>query len=519
MAEEITSKCRTCMNQLFNFYQIYDYVDESNRIVDMLDVVVPQIRIKEAGNSFSHLMCQMCVDKLITGYKFQRLCIETDNHLRCQLGVAPLAAYMKSDALIDTINTCELRPATDSGNNVKKAERVTEISNTNTKFECSDCGKVFDCMSRLKGHSTLHRNKKEKEKALKDQQNKEQDEANGEKDINTVENIVVAPQIYEKSSEYVLNTEALMANKINTTEESNEKNKTDEDVSSPSKIKKRKRKEETWKKNVLKTARNSGKSYVSHTPEKKVRSERKVKPPCLDSCKLKCTTKLNENERNTIFSNFWKLANLEKQRQYIANNTEPITPKYRYVRGDGSRKPRIMNNAFYFRLGEKKIRVCKLFFKNTLDINDRNITTVLLKKHKVADTILEEDKRGKHGNHPRLDESIRDGVRNYISNMLKTESISYRPYKTKHFIDGTKSISGFYKDYLQSCEQKNVASTNYTLFYRIFKEEFNITFLQKETKKKATSHSKSTTKVEGDDKTHTTEKYDQNIIMNLLYNN
>lgn len=232
------------------------------------------------------------------------------------------------------------------------------------------------------------------------------------------------------------------------------------------------------------------------------------------------------------------MANLEKQRQYIANNTEPITPKYRYVRGDGSRKPRIMNNAFYFRLGDRKIRVCKLFFKNTLDINDRNICTVLEKKHKVADTILEEDKRGKHGNHVRLDESIKDGVRNFITTILKKESQSHRAHtsKSKYYLDGSKSISGLYKEYVADCEEKNIGSTNYTLFYRIFKEDFNITFLKKETKKKATEATAPTTVPNVSNKpviaeqihttmqnkyeqpSHITEKYDQNMIMNLLYN-
>ena len=55
---------------------------------------------------------------------------------------------------------------------------------------------------------------------------------------------------------------------------------------------------------------------------------------------------------------------------------EPIQPKYQYVRVGGIRKKRNNNIAFYFRLNDQKVRVCKLFFKNTLDINDRPIQTV-----------------------------------------------------------------------------------------------------------------------------------------------
>lgn len=100
MESLLTNKCRTCMNQPYNFYQLYDYIEDNLQIVEMLDVVVPQIHVKDESQ-FSHFICQMCVDKLLTGYKFQRLCIESDNHLRRQLGVAPLPTYhMKVDSLM-----------------------------------------------------------------------------------------------------------------------------------------------------------------------------------------------------------------------------------------------------------------------------------------------------------------------------------------------------------------------------------------------------------------------------------
>ena len=44
--------------------------------------------------------------------------------------------------------------------------------------------------------------------------------------------------------------------------------------------------------------------------------------------------------------------------------------------------------------------VCKLFFKNTLDINDRNIRTVMEKKGKNATAIFDDDQRGKHKKFP-----------------------------------------------------------------------------------------------------------------------
>ncbi|KAJ4428351.1 hypothetical protein ANN_24370 [Periplaneta americana] len=50
-----------------------------------------------------------------------------------------------------------------------------------------------------------------------------------------------------------------------------------------------------------------------------------------------------------------------------------------------------------------KIRACKAFFRNNLDINDRPIRTVQNKRNKAAGTVIEPDLRGKHEKHRTLD--------------------------------------------------------------------------------------------------------------------
>ena len=55
----------------------------------------------------------------------------------------------------------------------------------------------------------------------------------------------------------------------------------------------------------------------------------------------------------------------------------------------------------------EKIRVCKVFYKNTLDITDRAIRTILEKKYKLADTLLQPDQRGKHFKQLKTDEALK----------------------------------------------------------------------------------------------------------------
>jgi len=250
-------------------------------------------------------------------------------------------------------------------------------------------------------------------------------------------------------------------------------------VTSPlKKGKKRQRNEGNWKRNIDKKLRNKGQLYGSHCASKKMRKERQMKSPCKDFCKLKCSSKFNDENRKELFSGFWELGDIEKQRQFISNSMQTIQPKYRYIRQGGTRSPRNNNNAFYFILKEQKVRVCKLFFKNTLDINDRPIRTVLEKQNKIANILLEGDKRGKHGNHVKVDDKIRDSIIKHITLIPKIESHYARADTSKHFIDGSRSIADIHRDYVANCKEKNVPFGNYVLFYRIFTQEFNISFFQ-----------------------------------------
>ncbi|CAK1598166.1 unnamed protein product [Parnassius mnemosyne] len=239
---------------------------------------------------------------------------------------------------------------------------------------------------------------------------------------------------------------------------------------------KRKRDENNWQKNVMKKLRNEGKSYVSTS--KKIVPARKIKNACFEKCKLKCSTMFTEAERMSIFDDYWSLGSILKQWNYISNCIEDIKPKYRYVREGGTREKRRYNSAFYFNLHEEKIRVCKLFFKNTLGITDRPIRTVLDKKNKFAGNLLADDNRGKHKNHAKVDDTIRKAIKEHIDSIPRMDFHYCRATSSKEYIDGGRSIVDIHKDYIEICKSKNIPYGNYTLFYRIFTEEYNISLFQ-----------------------------------------
>lgn len=218
-------------------------------------------------------------------------------------------------------------------------------------------------------------------------------------------------------------------------------------------------------KNSKQICRNKGKLYISNSKNPVTVRERSLQPPCPSNCKLKCYVNISHQSRKAIFKNYWDLGNLQLQREYISKVITEIKPKYRYEREGSTRS---LNHAFHFIVNGNKVRVCKKFFKATLNINDRPIRTVL-KKNKNG--FIEDDKRGKHGKHSVIDPTIRQGVHDFINSIPRIESHYLRAQSSREYIDGGKSIAGLHRDdYVAECERKNEISANLTLFSRIFNE-------------------------------------------------
>lgn len=229
-----------------------------------------------------------------------------------------------------------------------------------------------------------------------------------------------------------------------------------------------------WKKNKAKLLRNSGKAYLSSSKSKKLMKERELKPTCNDKCKLKCFNKISEEKRQIIFSNYWKMADLEKQRQFINKYVKAIKPKYRYIREGSTRKD--YNHAFYFEVDKEDIRVCKTFFKNTLGISDRPIRTVIYMQNSVVGGFLAGDNRGRHGNHNKLDSTVIERIKEHINSIPRIESHYCRATTSREYIEGGLSIAQLHRDYVEKCRAESRSYADYQIYYNIFSKEYNISF-------------------------------------------
>ncbi|KAL7636965.1 UNVERIFIED_CONTAM: hypothetical protein RMT77_012723 [Armadillidium vulgare] len=249
------------------------------------------------------------------------------------------------------------------------------------------------------------------------------------------------------------------------------------------KTRKRKRNVQKWQKIESKLLRNCGKSYKSIKKIKKddgtiektqvTREARKILPPCGEKCRLSCSKKFSDEERQNIFQEYWKMADLQRQRDFIAANMTTVQPRYRYQKEDSRRR---LNTAFSFDRKGERTRVCKQFFTATLGISGRMVRTVEEKRISAHGGVISTDCRGKHGNHATVPAAIKESIRKHIRSIPKIESHYCRARTSKEYIQGDKTVSDLYRDYKKMCEEENLEYGNYLMYYTIFNQEFNLAF-------------------------------------------
>lgn len=85
-------------------------------------------------------------------------------------------------------------------------------------------------------------------------------------------------------------------------------------------------------------------------------------------------------------------------------------------------------------------------------LNDHHIRTVQEKRNKVATVLLKDDGRGKHGKQKKVDNILKECVKNFVERIPKIESHYTRANTSKYYIDGSKSITDIHRDYIIDCK-------------------------------------------------------------------
>ncbi|CAH0720974.1 unnamed protein product, partial [Brenthis ino] len=217
---------------------------------------------------------------------------------------------------------------------------------------------------------------------------------------------------------------------------------------------KRRRNEKEWIANKSKTLKNSGKAYVGCHSKKQFLAK-SVGPSC--KCKLKCGETFSYNKRNAILETFYKLGDHELQWQFIT----------KYIMSDSVKKLQVVRNknrtqtiSYYLPSENNKVRVCKVFFLNTLRISEQMVYTAIEKYNSDSDKT---DYRGKHNNRPRkMSVPTEESIISHIKLFPVKEAHYVRKSSKRKYLCETLNISKMYRLYTDWFKEQTVMNAKQT---------------------------------------------------------
>lgn len=240
--------------------------------------------------------------------------------------------------------------------------------------------------------------------------------------------------------------------------------------------KKRKKNEQLWKRVVAAKARESGESYVSRKgiviPAKHINED----IICNEKCRLKCSVKIDQDQRVTIFNDFYK-HNVNGKNIILFKSISMSHPKRKRK---GAIKHKTASFNYTVTVGGNNVPVCKSAFMSLYQIGRKKISLIQdqIKKGLSAPDL---DKRGKHSNRPtKLGEDVKKYVKEHIASFPAEESHYSRANNpNKKYLSPLLSVVKMHKLYLDKCKLDQVSETFFikeSMYRFVFDNEFNLSF-------------------------------------------
>lgn len=219
-----------------------------------------------------------------------------------------------------------------------------------------------------------------------------------------------------------------------------------------SKVNKRIRNVSEWDREKRKRLRVAGKEYVNTKGE--LIRPRKIGADC--KCRRKCYTKVNEEEREVIFDDYYAMKSHDEQNAHLFH----LIRKHKIARrrSKGSEK-RTCTFRYYVRLkNAKEIHICRLAFCHIHAVSAHKVR--LLCEKLDRNVSYPRDERGRHGNRPtRISEDIIRAIKEHVLDILRSDKL--RDFmkddkQAKNQIASDINITKMWRDFLK--EHKTASS-------------------------------------------------------------
>ena len=243
----------------------------------------------------------------------------------------------------------------------------------------------------------------------------------------------------------------------------------------PQQSRKRLRNESGWKRNIKKQARVDGRAYVNS--QGRLIGEKTAKVDQIlcgkSECRLKCSSRVDNNARLKIFSEYYSLSS-EAQNAHLFASLQCSAPKTVVV---SSERHRGVSVRYGVVVGGSRISVCKKAFMS-LHVITQSKVDHLVQQARAQQATARPCLRGKHANRPnRLSQEKVDMVKEHIQS-YPAESSHYSRHKNPNrlYLSPFLSISEMYRQYEVWSAARHVVPVSHAAYRNIFCTHFNYGF-------------------------------------------
>lgn len=213
---------------------------------------------------------------------------------------------------------------------------------------------------------------------------------------------------------------------------------------------KRKRHDENYIDKLNKEKRTRGLEYVSRKSKKVVKAK-EMGPDC--GCRNKCYTRVSEDERTNIFTEYYNLKSKDEQTSYIFYRIVKSEPKrkYRKNKKDAPIKSRPKLYSFQYNLHTNNATeiVCRKAFCNILAITEKRLRYVR-DQIVVGITTPICDRRSKNTGKIIITDEIKDKIKAHIASFPSSESHYSRSRNpNRRYLDISLNIKRMYQLFLE----------------------------------------------------------------------
>lgn len=228
-----------------------------------------------------------------------------------------------------------------------------------------------------------------------------------------------------------------------------------------------------WKRNLNKTARNSGKSYVS-TSKKLISGKEFTR--VTTCCLKKCCEKVTQEQQIDMFTKFWDSSNKEVQDTFLSTCMKTQSLK---TVATQPKKERLRSWCYSLRVDNgHELVVCQKLLMKLFNVSVKRIRI-------VQDKIINHngsfsDQRGTHCNRPyKFESSVWDLLIEHINSIPHKKSHYCQEKSNLNYFDdpclNVKTLHDMFSQFYKEKTGKNLIM-KYKTYFKFFKQQCNFSF-------------------------------------------